>query len=161
MREDITIVRASVDDAEEVLGVIRRAFGPVAEQYGDPELPPLVETLDSHRKRYETSVVLKALDADGRIVGTVQGESRDDGCCYVARLAVDPARQGTGIGRTLTEALEAEFPEASRFELFTGHKSEGSLGLYRSLGYRETRRECVNDDLTLVWMEKVRRQRRT
>ena len=156
MPEGITIVRASVEDAEEVLAVIRRAFGPVAEQYGDPELPPVAETLESHRSRYQTNVVLKAIDARGRIVGTVQGEPRDSGCCYVARLAVDPAHQGRGIGRALTEALEAEFPDAGRFELFTGHKSEGSLGLYRSLGYRETKREYVDDTLTLVWMEKVR-----
>ena len=156
MPEGITIVRASVQDAEEVLAVIRRAFGPVAEQYGDPDLPPVAETLQSHRACYETHVVLKAVDARGRIVGTVQGEPRGDGCCYVARLAVDPVHQGRGIGRALTEALEAEFPHATRFELFTGHKSAGSLGLYRSLGYRETKREYVDDTLTLVWMEKVR-----
>ena len=156
MPEGITIVRASLDDAEEVLAVIRRAFGPVAQQYGDPELPPVAETLESHRARYRTNVVLKAVDSGGHIVGTVQGEPRDDGCCYVARLAVDPAHQGRGIGRALTQALEAEFPEAARFELFTGHKSEGSIGLYRSLGYRETKREFVDDTLTLVWMEKTR-----
>ena len=156
MSEGISIVRASVADAEEVLAVIRRAFGPVAEQYGDPDLPPVAETLESHQGRYETNVVLKAVDSGGRIVGTVQGEPRDHACCYVARLAVEPAHQGRGIGRALTEALEAEFPEATRFELFTGHKSVGSIGLYRSLGYRETRREYVDDTLTLVWMEKVR-----
>lgn len=156
MPEGITIVRASVTDAEEVLAVIRSAFGPVAEQYGDPDLPPVAETLQSHRARYETHVVLKAVDPSGRIVGTVQGEPRDDGCCYVARLAVEPAHQGRGIGRALTQALEAEFPDVARFELFTGHESDGSIGLYSSLGYRETKREYVDDSLTLVWMEKAR-----
>lgn len=156
MRAGVTIERATVADAEQVLALIKRAFAQVAEEYGDPDLPPLTETLEEHRARYARNVVLKAVDAKGRIVGTVQGEPRADGSCYVARLAVDPTAQGRGVGRMLAEALEAEFPDAARFELFTGHLSARSLALYRSLGYRETRRERVSDSLTLVWLVKVR-----
>lgn len=156
MSDDLTITRANTSDAEEVLALIKRAFLPVGEQYGDFELPPLTESLDSHRARYATHVVLKATDASGRIIGTVQGEPREDGSCYIGRLAVDPAAQRRGIGRALTLALEAEFPDATRFELFTGDRSSETLGLYRSLGYRETHHEVENDHLTLVWMEKAR-----
>jgi ribosomal protein S18 acetylase RimI-like enzyme len=154
--DDIAITRATPDDAAEVLALIKRAFLPVAEQYGDFDLPPLTETLESHRERYESHVVLKAVDASGRIVGTVQGRLCPDGACYVARLAVDPAWQRRGIGRALALALEAEFPTARRFELFTGHRSHETLRLYASLGYRETRREEAGENLTLVWMEKSR-----
>lgn len=156
MRADVAIARATIADAEQVLALIKRAFTPVAEEYGDPDLPPLKETLEEHSARYARGVVLKAVDQQGRIVGTIQGEPRQDGTCYVARLAVDPEAQGRGIGRLLAQALEAEFPDATRFELFTGHLSERSLALYHSLGYRETRRERVSDSLTLVWLAKVR-----
>ena len=59
-----------------------------------------------------------------------------------------------GIGSRLMAALEAAVPEARRFELFTGHRSEGNLRLYARLGYREFRRQSVNERLTLVYMEK-------
>lgn len=155
MTDEITISRATVTDAPGILALIRRAFAAAAELYDDPALPPLVETLEEHRARYDTFVVLKATDADGVIVGSVQGRLADDRSCYVARLAVDPGRQGSGIGRALTLALEAEFPTARRFELFTGHLNTASLALYASLGYAETHREPVNDRLTLVWLDKA------
>ncbi len=151
-----TVTRATVDDAPDVLALIKRAFRPVAEEYGDPELPPLVETLESHTARYATSVVLKALASDGTIVGTVQGAPLDDGGCHVGRLAVDPSWQGRGVGRALTLALEAELPDVRRFELFTGHLSGHTVRLYRSLNYVETHRQHVAPHLTLVWLEKRR-----
>ncbi|MDO8881094.1 MAG: GNAT family N-acetyltransferase [Coriobacteriia bacterium] len=156
MTEGITIIRATVSDAHEILGLIRRAFAAAARLYDEPDLPPLVESIDEHEARYATHVVLKAVDPDGTIVGSVQGEDRADGTCYVARLAVEPSRRRQGIGLALTAAIEAEFPEAQRFELFTGHLNESSLHLYASLGYREIRRQRENDRLTLVWLEKVR-----
>ncbi|GAB4287072.1 MAG: GNAT family N-acetyltransferase [Coriobacteriia bacterium] len=149
------IERATLDDAEEILALIKRAFGPVAEQYGDPTLPPLVETLDEHRSRYRDHVVLKATDG-GHIIGSVQGALRGGGTCEVARLVVDPARQNEGVGRALAVAIESAFPEARSFELFTGHLSQRSLALYRSLGYTEVRRQRESNALTLVWLRKSR-----
>lgn len=156
MSGNTTIARADTSDAGEILGLIRRAFAAVAERYGDPALPPLVEPLEEHRALYATHIVLKATDEHGAIIGTVQGELRPDGTCYVSRLAVEPALQGRGIGRSLTRELEAECPTARRLELFTGHRCNASLALYTSLGYREIRRERASELLTLVWLEKMR-----
>lgn len=147
------IERAAEGDAREILALIKRAFASVGEQYGDPHLPPLTETLEEHRAAYANGVVLKAVE-DGRIIGSVQGVLREDGTCYVARLVVEPTLQGRGIGRALATELERHFPDAVGFSLFTGHLSGETLGLYRSLGYAETHRESVSDRLTLVWMEK-------
>ncbi|GLW97393.1 GNAT family N-acetyltransferase [Microtetraspora sp. NBRC 16547] len=74
--------------------------------------------------------------------------------CVVGRLVVAPDRQGNGIGTALLEALHAAVPEAAAFDLFTGHLSEGNLRLYRRLGYRETRRERVQDHLTLIHLRR-------
>ena len=138
------------------MDLIRRACAASAVMYADPALPPLAESLEEHRARYRTHIVLKATAPDGSIVGSVQGRLQDDGTCYVARLAVDPAAHGQGVGRALARAIESEFPDANRFTLFTGQLNASSLGLYRSLGYREVRRERASDRLTLVWLEKTR-----
>jgi len=149
----VHIEQASIVDADAILAVIRAAFAPVALQYDDPELPPVAESLESHRARYADHVVLKALDGD-RIVGSVQGATGSDGVCVVERLAVLPEWQGRGIGRALTLAIEGAFPDATAFELFTGHRSLETLGLYHSLGYAEMRSEYVNELLTLVFLRK-------
>jgi hypothetical protein len=59
------------------------------------------------------------------------------------------------LSRTrLLHTVEAAFPEAGRYELFTGHKSARNLYLYRKLGYVEFKREPVSDALTIVFLEK-------
>jgi hypothetical protein len=51
------------------------------------------------------------------------------------------------------ERIENAMP-ASRYELFTGHKSKRNLYLYKKLGYCEFRREKVSENLSLVFLEK-------
>jgi hypothetical protein len=53
-------------------------------------------------------------------------------------------------------AIEEHFVTAKRYELFTGHLSEGNLRLYRWLGYTEFRKETVSPQLQLVYLEKFR-----
>ena len=52
------------------------------------------------------------------------------------------------------QAIEARFPAARRYELFTGEKSAGNIRLYERLGYRICRRERLSEQVMLVWMEK-------
>lgn len=146
------IVLADPTDAEEILAVVHAAFRPVAEEYGVPTLPPLRETLDDLSADFRTHVVLKAVE-DGRIVGSVRGALRD-GTCEIGRLAVTPASQGRGIGAALAKAIEAHFPQAVRFELFTGDRRGPSLHIYERLGYRAFRVVAVSETLRLVYLDK-------
>ncbi len=150
----VRIEAALPGDAEEILALIKRAFAAVAEQYGEPNLPPLAETAEAFRARFPDHVVLKAL-SDGCLVGTVLG-TIDGDTCFVGRLAVEPTMQGRGIGRALAIAIEERFPAARCFELFTGHASAETLGLYTSLGYEELRRTRASDRLTMVYLGKTR-----
>ncbi|GIH68310.1 GNAT family N-acetyltransferase [Sphaerimonospora thailandensis] len=144
----LDIERAMPGDAGEILTLQRAAYVTEAQLYGDPFLPPLVETVEQIRKVIDTGVVLKATEG-ARLIGSVRGQLSGP-TCLVARLVVAPDRQGRGIGGGLLAALHETVPEAAVFDLFTGHLSEGNLRLYRRLGYRETHRERVQDHLTLV-----------
>jgi ribosomal protein S18 acetylase RimI-like enzyme len=86
-------------------------------------------------------------------VGSVRAYEQD-GTCHIGRLIVHPAHQNRGLGTRLLREVEAAFPDAERYALFTGHKSERNLYLYGKLGYREVRREPVREVLTLVHLEK-------
>ena len=89
------------------------------------------------------------------IVGSVRARMAD-GTCQVGRLAVHPRLRRRGLGARLMGEIEARFPEAERYGLFTGHLSEGNLRLYRRLGYAETREEVVSPRLRLVHLQKAR-----
>ncbi|MCK2218020.1 GNAT family N-acetyltransferase [Actinomadura sp. ATCC 31491] len=148
----MTIERAVPADAGEILTLQRAAYVSEAQLYGDPYIPPLVESLEQLRKVIEGALVLKALDG-ARIVGAVRGQLSGT-TCLVGRLVVAPDRQGQGLGTALLAALHEQVPEATAFDLFTGHLSAGNLKLYRRLGYRETHRERMDDHLTMVHLRR-------
>lgn len=146
------ISRAVAADAGEILTLMRAAYVSEAQLYGDPFIPPLVESLDQLRKIVENAIVLKAVEG-GRIVGSVRGQVAGS-ACIVGRLVVAPDRQGAGIGTSLLTALHEAHPLIDAFDLFTGHLSDGNLRLYRRLGYRETHRERQQEHLTLVHLRR-------
>jgi GNAT superfamily N-acetyltransferase len=152
----VLIERAVAADAGEILTLQRAAYVSEAQLYGDPYIPPLVESLEQVRKVIESALVLKAVEA-GRVVGAVRGRLAGT-TCLVGRLVVAPDRQGQGLGTALLGALHEAMPEAQAFDLFTGHLSAGNLSLYRRLGYRETHRERMDDHLTLVHLRRQRDQ---
>ncbi|HEY8481280.1 MAG TPA: GNAT family N-acetyltransferase [Spirillospora sp.] len=151
---DVTIERAGPDDAGEILTVQRAAYVAEAQLYGDPFIPPLVESAEQLRAVLAgDAVVLKAM-LGGRLVGAVRAQFSEH-TCLVGRLVVVPDLQGRGIGRRLLAALEDEVAgRADACVLFTGHLSEANLRLYRRAGYTETHRERVAAHLTLVHMRK-------
>jgi ribosomal protein S18 acetylase RimI-like enzyme len=130
----IVVADATSSDAGELLTLQRAAYLSEGELHGDFRIPPLVETLDEIRSCCGDGSVLKAL-LGTRIVGVVRGLVAD-GTCHIRRLAVAPDLQGRGIGSRLISAVEDRYAsEVSRFELFTGPRSEANLRLYRRLGY--------------------------
>jgi GNAT superfamily N-acetyltransferase len=150
---DVVIERAVAADAGEILTLQRAAYVSEAQLYGDPYIPPLIESLEQVRKVIESAVVLKALDG-ARIVGAVRGQM-SGATCLAGRLVVAPDWQGQGVGTALLRALHEQVPEATAFDLFTGHLSEGNLRLYRRLGYRETSRERMDDHLTMIHLRRT------
>jgi ribosomal protein S18 acetylase RimI-like enzyme len=147
----IAIAEATVDDAEEILALQKRAFRSEAERYDDYTLPPLTQTLEGIIADFERQHVLKATLRD-EIIGSVRGHE-EDGTCHVARLVVHPDYQGRGIGSRLVHALESAFANVQRFEIFTGDRSDPALHLYRKLGYKDFKRKKM-DTHDLVYLEK-------
>lgn len=145
---------AVIEDAGAILALQKLAYESEARLYHDWNLPPLTQTLDEMRTEFAASRVLKALD-DRRLVGSVRARE-SGGTCHVGRLIVSPDLQGRGLGSRLMRAIEAKFPGAARFELFTGSRSEANIRLYERLGYRRFREQVLSPAVTLVFMEKRR-----
>ena len=144
---------ATVEDAQAILVLQRLAYQSEAAIYGDFTIPPLTETLDEIKARFQDRRFLVAREAS-QIVGSVRA-FQDGATCHVQRLIVHPGYRRRGIGMALLTMIESCFPTAGRFELFTGHKSESNLRLYERAGYRAFRREPANEKVALVFMEKT------
>ena len=144
---------AAIDDAKEILQLQKLAYQSEAAIYDDYSIPPLIQSLEDMVSDLQKQTVLKVM-MDGKIVGSVRGYIRD-GTGYVGRLIVHPDFQNRGIGTRLMKAIEEHLSQAKRYELFTGHKSERNIHLYKKLGYRPFRTESINDRLVLVYMEKL------
>ncbi len=58
------------------------------------------------------------------------------------------------MARKLVSNMEQTFPEAKRFEVFTGHKSKRNIETFTKLGYRKFKSEPFTPALTWVYLEK-------
>jgi phosphoribosylanthranilate isomerase len=148
---------ARVDDLGDILALQKLAYRSEAELYGDFSIPPLTQTPAEIRSEFGSLRFLKAT-ANGRLVGSVRADNRD-GTCRIGRLIVHPEWQNRGIGGRLLRGAEEMFPEADRFELYTGERSERNLHLYQKAGYREFKRQALNERITLIYLEKARSQK--
>jgi GNAT superfamily N-acetyltransferase len=146
------IEAATIEDAPQILALQKLAYLSEAEIYDDYEIAPLTQTLDALRTDFENQVILKA-SVNGIIVGSVRGYM-EKGTCFIGRFMVHPDSRNKGIGKQLMNRIEAYFPDAERFELFTGHKSERNLYLYQKLGYSVYRTDKITNNLALVFLEK-------
>ena len=150
----LIIEQAKTQDAAEILALQKLAYRSEAAIYDDYGIPPLTQTLAEMETDLYRQTVLKAT-IDGLIIGSVRAYEQE-ATCYIGRLIVHPDHQNQGIGTQLLQSVEAAFPQAKRFELFTGHKSARNLHLYRKLGYVAFKREPLGDAVTVVFLEKRR-----
>jgi N-acetylglutamate synthase-like GNAT family acetyltransferase len=140
---NIRIRQASDGDVEELTRLINAAF--VVEQVvfaGDR-----VDDLGV-RAYMSGGTFLIAEDSSG-VVGCVYIETRDDRS-YLGLLSVQPARQGTGIGRQLVTVAE-NFARGSGARVMDlrviSARAEQLLPFYRRLGYEVVRSEPFPADL--------------
>ena len=146
------IIRAEIHDLPSILALQKLAYQSEAELVGDYSIPPLTQTLDGITDDFNKGVILKAID-NGEIVGSVRALFSEN-TLHIGRLIVAPSRQNQGIGTTLLSAAEKLHPNA-RFELFTSDKSAKNLSLYIKNGYKEFRRESLNESVNIVFLEKL------
>lgn len=148
----IEILHAEQKDLETILKLQKECYMSEAEIYNNYEIQPLKQDLESLIHECEKAVMLKAV-MHSEIVGSIRGYIDTD-TAFIGKLIVKRECQNMGIGRMLLDAMELNFSDCNRFELFTGMKSKKNLYLYDKLGYKEFKRQIVDEDVTLIYLEK-------
>jgi len=150
---EITIEKASIEDAEEILELQKLAYVSEAEIIDDFTILPLHQTIEEILSEFGHQIFLK-VKINNKIIGSVRILLEND-TCYIGKLIVNPKHQNSGIGKSLLRAAEKLYSNAKRYELFTGQKSERNLHIYKKNGYKIFRSKVVSEKLTLVFMEKT------
>ena len=116
------------------------------------------EELENLRSKYAlpNGCILLAWD-DLDCVGCVCLRPFSDTVSEMKRLYIKPAYRGTGLGRLLTERI-LKFAIKSNYTkimLDTLSSMESAQGLYRSLGFAETKPYYHNPHPNVVFFEKI------
>lgn len=151
----VTIQPVTDEEAGELLTLRRAAFVSEAQVYGDPNIPPLTQTLDELRADLRADgVVTLGARSGHRLVGSIrvliEGER-----ATLGRLAVAPDLQGRGIGTQLLFAVLPYLPEGTQeIWVFTGQDSTHNIALYEKHGY-EHQYDQTAGDLTYAYLRKI------
>jgi ribosomal protein S18 acetylase RimI-like enzyme len=144
---------ASSSDLTEILEIQKKAFLSESELYQNFNIQPLTQTIEEMQEECKEKIVLKAV-VDGEIVGSIRANAHENGCC-VNKLVVLPEFQKHGIGEKLLRKIENHFPEAKKFTLATGAKSESNIRLYQKVGYQIVSTISFDGGIEAVIMEKT------
>ncbi len=140
---------ASAADVPRLTALVQSAYGHYVERIGGPPRP----MTDDYARVVRDHRVTVA-EEEGEIVGLVVLRVTGDGFS-IENVAVDPSRQGTGVGRVLLEFAEDEARRAGfdSIYLYTHELMIENRALYSRIGYVEFDRRRYRD-WTIVYMRK-------
>ena len=124
-------------DADGVARLVDAAYRHYIPLLGRTPMPMLTDVAAAIRRH-----PVWVLDADGEIAGVLELEDRGDHL-WIDNVAVDPRRQGLGLGRWLLRFAEREARRLGRTELglLTNERYAANIAMYERYGYEETHRE--------------------
>ena len=146
------IEKANFGDLQKILDLQYLAYQSEAELLGDYDIPPLKQKLTDIEKEFSRGIILKAVDENGDIIGSVRAYE-EFSTIYIGKLIVHPSHRKKGIGTALLLEAEKAFA-AERCELFTSDKSADNIRLYEKCGYKKFTEKEASPSLRFVFLQK-------
>ena len=133
---DATIRLATSADVPAIEAVVHAAYTGYTERIGKPPGP----MLDDYSRCVDERTVW-VLTVDRHILGLAVVSPKEDHL-YLDNIAIHPASQGQGLGRTLMRFVEAEARRlgVAELRLFTHRTMHENIALYGRTGWIETGR---------------------
>lgn len=154
---DVRLLRAAVDDAEEIHAMQVEAFRELLEKYQDYDTNPGNESMEKVAGRLRQEFTFYYFICVGqRKVGAVRIVDRKEAGVNkrISPIFILPEFQGKGIAQKAILLCE-EMHGKDNWELDTILQEQRNCHLYEKMGYGRTgRQEKVNEKLTLVFYEK-------
>lgn len=154
---EITLVRATIKDAENLWKMQIVAFQDLYAKYQDPETSPATETLEKTMTRLEQPYTyyyyIKVGDC---IVGAMRViDHKEDGKYkFLSPIFIMKGFRGRGYAQQAIQLAE-EIHGSSGWKLDTILQEEGNCHLYEKMGYKLTgEAKAVNERMTLAFYQK-------
>ena len=130
------IRRASPDDAGSIRSIARAAFEKYTVRIGREPAPMVTDFVAAIASDH-----VVVIETPGVIAGYLVGWPETD-AYFIDNIAIDPDRQGEGLGRKLMDHAieEARRLGLSAVRLYTNVAMSENLSLYAHLGFIETHR---------------------
>ena len=152
----VTLQRADVQDAEQILQMQKASFAPLLERYQDYDLNPANETADRVRARLmQKETYYYYITVYGEAVGAIRiVDAKDGSRKRISPLSVLPQHQNRGYAQAAMHEAE-RLHGAENWELSTIMQEQGNCHLYEKMGYHRTGTpQTVSERMTLVQYEK-------
>ena len=151
------LVRANIQDAENLWKMQIVAFSDLYAKYQDPETSPATETLEKTIMRLEQSFTyFYYIVVDNTIVGAMRVIDHKEGGKYkfLSPIFIMKEFRGRGYAQKAIQLAE-EIHRSSGWELDTILQEKGNCYLYEKMGYKLTgEAKVVNERMTLVFYRK-------
>lgn len=139
-------------DLKQILDLQYVAYQSEANLLHNFNIPPLKQTLEALEYEFQSGILLKAMNDEGQIVGSIRGHV-EGSTLLVGKLFVSPQYQGKGIDSKLLKEIEKGCPQP-RYELFTSNKSIRNIEFYERMGYVKFKGKAISADLCMIYLEK-------
>lgn len=152
----VELIKASLQDAEELYRMRIQAFQPLLDKYQDYETNPAAETFEQFQRYFRENSDCYFIETDGKKVGALRVVRLPEKECHLSPIFVLPEYQGKGYAQQAIAAVEKLYPKAERWTLDTIKQEPKLLHLYEKAGYRQTGREDrIKEGMDLVFYEKI------
>ena len=141
LKVEFKIRSASAEDSEGILTCLAEAFEPYRRQYTLEAFADTVLERASLKARMQTMQIMVAV-ANGEVIGTIAGASRDGGIGHLRGMAVLPSFQGTGVAAKLLQGIETYLARSgcTRVTLNTTEPLSAAMKFYEKHGYQQSGR---------------------
>ena len=154
---EITLLRANIDDAEELHAMQVEAFKELLEKYQDFDTSPANESVEKVEARLQQDFTYYYFICIGqqkagaiRVIDKKENEINK----RISPIFILPEFQGKGIAQKAIRLCE-EIHGYENWELDTILQEPKNCHLYEKMGYRQTgKTEVINERLTLTFYEK-------
>lgn len=162
MKEEVTLVLATVDDAVLIHQMKYKAFMPLYEKYHDDETTPVNEKIEKLIYQLtQSNSDYYLIRYRGRSVGAIRiarthggAEYRPD-VLYISPLFILPEYQNRGIGQAAISRVIELYPDIITWRLDTIKQEKGNCHLYEKCGFvRVGNEHVINEKMTLIDYEK-------
>lgn len=152
---EMKLIKAGIDDAEELWKMQVKAFQGLYEKYQDTQTSPATEKMDKIIMRLnQPFTYYYFIEADGVIVGAVRVVDKQEETKRISPLFIMEEYRNKGYAQKAIQLVE-EIHGSSDWELDTILQEKGNCYLYEKMGYHQTgKTEMISEKMTLVFYKK-------